>query len=139
MRNNSTSESGLFNPRFLVALALCSCGVFLGMFSFAATPPVATSNALPLAAGASLSFEERVAGQRAIEEVYWRHRTSADNTPAKAPLAQVLPEAALREKVTDALRMSNALSTIWKQPITGEQLQAEIDRMATASKQPGML
>jgi hypothetical protein len=51
----------------------------------------------------------------------------------------MLPEAALREKVTDALRMSDALSTIWNQPITGEQLQAEIDRMAAASKQPGML
>ena len=98
--------------------ALC----LLSVFSFAATPPVPTSNALPLAAGASLSFEERVAGQRAIEEVYSRHRTSADNTSAKPPLSQVLPEAALREKVTDALRMSDALSTIWKQPITGGQL-----------------
>ena len=132
---NLSAQSDIFNPRAVFAFALYSCGVLLGTFSFAATPPVA----LPLAARASLSFEERVAGQRAIEEVYRRHRTPADNTSSKPPLSQVLPEAALRDKVTDALRMSDALSTIWKQPITGEQLQAEIDRMAAASKQPEML
>jgi hypothetical protein len=39
MQKNSASQSGLFTPRFLVALALCSCGVLLGMLSLAATPP----------------------------------------------------------------------------------------------------
>jgi hypothetical protein len=38
MRRNCTSESGLFNPRVLVAFVLCSLGVVLGMFSVAATP-----------------------------------------------------------------------------------------------------
>src|SRR5437868_7743612 len=33
------SQSALFNPRVIVALARCSCGVLLGMFSLAATPP----------------------------------------------------------------------------------------------------
>src|SRR5438094_4681555 len=127
--NTSASQSGIFTPRLLAVFALCLCEVLLGMFSFAAAAPVATPNALPLAAGASLSFEERVAGQRVIEEVYWRHRTGADNTSAKPPLSQVLPEATLREKVTDALRMSNALDLLWHEKITGEQLQAEIDRM----------
>src|SRR5438128_6965496 len=139
MRKSPISQSALFNPCVLRAFALRCVGVLLGMFSLAATPPVATSNALSLAAGAALSFEERVAGQRVIEEVYWRHRTSANSTSAKPPLSQVLPEAALREKVTDALRMSNALDLLWHEKITGEQLEAEIDRMAAASKQPGML
>jgi len=39
MRKYPASQSGLFNPRVLVALALCSLGVFLAMFGFAATPP----------------------------------------------------------------------------------------------------
>src|SRR5436190_291823 len=32
--------SAFVNPRILCAFALCSCGVLLGMFSLAATPPV---------------------------------------------------------------------------------------------------
>jgi hypothetical protein len=39
MQRKSRSQSGLFNPRALFALALCSVGVFLAMLSFAATPP----------------------------------------------------------------------------------------------------
>jgi PKD repeat protein len=35
----STSESGLINSRVLSAFLLCSAGVLLAMFSFAATPP----------------------------------------------------------------------------------------------------
>src|SRR5438093_8486042 len=37
MKTNSTSKSGLFNPRVLLAFALCSVGAFLTMFSFAGT------------------------------------------------------------------------------------------------------
>src|SRR5947209_8402265 len=33
------SQSGFFNPRVLLALALCSVGALLAMLSFAATPP----------------------------------------------------------------------------------------------------
>src|SRR5438876_11908209 len=39
MNKNSQSQSGIFNPRALVAFVLCSVGVLLGMFSLAATPP----------------------------------------------------------------------------------------------------
>jgi hypothetical protein len=38
----STSESGLINPRVLSAFLLCSAGVLLALFSFAATPPSGT-------------------------------------------------------------------------------------------------
>ena len=38
MKKNHVSQSDIFNPRVLVAFALCSFGVFLGMFSLAATP-----------------------------------------------------------------------------------------------------
>jgi serine protease AprX len=39
MRKNPVSQSGIFTPRVLLALALCSLGASLAMFSFAATPP----------------------------------------------------------------------------------------------------
>src|SRR5437867_7465833 len=42
MRKNPSSESGLFNPRVLIALSFCSLGVLLAMFSFAATPSSGT-------------------------------------------------------------------------------------------------
>jgi hypothetical protein len=38
MHKNPNSQSGIFTPRVLVAFALCSFGVLLGMFSLAATP-----------------------------------------------------------------------------------------------------
>src|SRR6266478_1376900 len=42
MRKNPASESGLFNPRVLIAFSLCSVGALLAMFSFAATPSSGT-------------------------------------------------------------------------------------------------
>jgi len=42
MKKNSTSESGLFNPRVLIAFSLCSIGALLAVFSFASTPSSGT-------------------------------------------------------------------------------------------------
>src|SRR5437764_7723036 len=42
MRKNPASQSGLFNPRVLIALSLCSVGALLAMLSFAATPSSGT-------------------------------------------------------------------------------------------------
>ncbi|MEY2565372.1 MAG: hypothetical protein QOH88_3565 [Verrucomicrobiota bacterium] len=48
MRKNSSSESGAFNPRILFAFLLCSTGVLLAIYSWAATPPSGTiSTATP--------------------------------------------------------------------------------------------
>src|SRR5262245_37579208 len=53
----------------------------------------------------ALSFEERVAAQKAIEEVLWRHRIWPKENPGpKPPLEKVLPDAAIREKVADYLK-----------------------------------
>ncbi len=88
----------------------------------------------------SLTFEERVAAQRAIEEVYWRHRLWPKENPQPKPsLDQVLPEAAVRAKVEDYLRKSQALEVFWQRPITAEQLQAEMERQARQTKQPDAL
>ncbi len=88
----------------------------------------------------SFSFEERVVYQRAIEEVYWRHRNwPRENLKPKPALDQVMPSSVLQGKVEDYLRKSQALGVYWQRPITGEQLQAEMDRMGRQTKQPEML
>jgi hypothetical protein len=52
MKKKRASQSGLFNPRILVAFALCSVGGLLAMLSFAATPSTGTSSlATPTALG----------------------------------------------------------------------------------------
>jgi len=86
------------------------------------------------------NFAERVAFQRAIEDVYWRHRIWPKENPAHKPsLDAVMSQAQLENKVADYLRDSLALEDYWQRPITAEQLQAEMDRMARDTKQPGVL
>ena len=78
--------------------------------------------------------------QRAIEQVYWNHRIwPKENNSTKPPLDAVLPEASLRAKVEEYLQKSNALAEEWRRPITPEQLQAEMDRMARTSRKPEVL
>jgi hypothetical protein len=45
----------------------------------------------------------------------------------------------LKERVADYLRKSQALEDYWQRPITADQLQAEMDRMAKHTKQPEVL
>jgi len=81
-----------------------------------------------------------VAYQRAIEEVYWRHRLWPKERPdAKPSLDAVMSQAQLEGKVRDYLRNSQALEDYWQRPLTAEQLQAEMDRMAQHTKQPEIL
>src|ERR1700730_5247228 len=55
MRNKTSSRSGFLGPRILVAISLCSLGVMLAMFSFAA--PVPLSGMLSTSSG-TLTFTE---------------------------------------------------------------------------------
>jgi hypothetical protein len=57
----------------------------------------------------------------------------------KPSLGTVMSQAQLEKKVADYLRKSQALEDYWQRPITGEQLQAETDRMAKHTKQPDVL
>jgi hypothetical protein len=45
----------------------------------------------------------------------------------------------LEKKVADYLRKSQALEDYWQRPISADQLQAEIDRMAEHTKKPEVL
>jgi hypothetical protein len=87
-----------------------------------------------------LTLADRVAYQRAIEEVYWRHRIWPKERPDPKPsLDKVMSSAQLEKKVEDYLRNSQALEDYWQQPLSAEQLQAEMDRMAQHTKQPEVL
>jgi hypothetical protein len=91
-------------------------------------------------AAAGLTFAERVAYQRAIEDVYWRHRIWPKERPDSKPsLDVVMSQGQLENKVAGYLRDSRALEDYWQKPISGEQLQAEMDRMARHTKQPDVL
>src|ERR1700730_3507877 len=87
-----------------------------------------------------LTLADSVAYQRAIEEVYWRHRIWSKERPDPKPtLDEVMPSAQLEKKVEDYLRNSEALEDYWQKPISAEQLQAEMERMAQHTKQPEVL
>jgi N-acetylneuraminic acid mutarotase len=88
----------------------------------------------------TVTFTERVAYQRAIEEVYWRHRIWPKERPDPKPrLDAVMSQAQIEKKVENYLRSSQTLEDYWHRPITAEQLQAEMDRMAKHTKQPDVL
>src|SRR5438094_776990 len=143
MQKKSTSSSGFLNSRVLVGLLLCAataCFILIPIRSgLAFLHPQAPSN--PAAAG--LTFEERVSYQRAIEDVYWRHRIwprdRGERPDPKPSLDAVMSQAQLEKKVADYLHNSQALEDYWQRPITAEQLQAEMDRMAKHTKQPEVL
>ena len=50
-----------------------------------------------------------------------------------------MSQATIEQKVQDYLRNSELLEQEWQKPITPEQLQAEMERMAQHSKQPEVL
>ena len=116
----------------LLSLALASVAVI-------PASPVAAAPARQ-AATQPLSLETLVACQEAVEGVYWRHREWPDaNVLAKPGLAEVLPRTALQSQVLDTLRLSVALEDLWNRPVTADQLQAEMDRMAADSRDPARL
>src|SRR5206468_4627451 len=61
------------------------------------------------------------------------------NADPKPQLDAVTSRLLLEKKVTDYLLKSQALEEYWQRPITAEQLQAEMDRMAQHTKQPEIL
>ncbi len=129
------------SPVLLVWLALVC--VSLSPSVTGTRPALSRSEAVakvshPAAAG--LTFAERVVYQRIIEDVYWRHRIwPKENPDPKPSLEAVMTQAQLENKVVNYLRNSQALEDYWQQPITADELQAEMDRMAHHTRQPEVL
>lgn len=111
--------------------------LFVMVFGFTGKAETATavSQSLP-----PLTVADRVACQTSIEEVYWQYRLwPAQNPGPKPTLAEVMPNATIEAKVSDTLAKSQALTEFWEQPITGQMLQAELDRMAAKTQRPEIL
>jgi N-acetylneuraminic acid mutarotase len=137
MKEKSTSLPASFNVRIVIALVLCAAACFIVIGTL---PAFSRPDAPARTSRRTLSFEERVVYQRAVEEVYWRHRIWPKERPDPKPsLDAVMSQAQLEKKVADYLRNSQALEDHWQRPITAEQLQGEMDRMAKHTKQPEVL
>src|SRR5256886_5059524 len=121
----------------LLLIGICAIPFALAKRSFDGRTTSATSSTQT---PRTLSFADRVAYQRAIEEVYWQHRIwPKANAGPKPPLDKVMSQAQIEEKDEDYLRNSQALEDYWQRLITPDQLQAEMERMASHTKQPGVL
>jgi N-acetylneuraminic acid mutarotase len=119
--------------------SLLLCAAAAGMTS-SGTLLALSQHEAPAGAQRTLTLEERVSYQRAIEEVYWRHRIwPKENANPKPSLDAVMSQAQLEKKVENYLRNSQALEDYRHRPITAVQLQAEMDRMAQHTKQPEVL
>ena len=115
---------------------LAAVGFFLTVFARGQwTVPVVES-----AVSQQFTYDDRLACQTAIEQVYWQNREWPEaNADPKPALNEVLPPVAIAQKVDVALAQSNALDILWQSPITGEMLQAEINRQAAQTNNPEML
>src|SRR6478672_1310676 len=125
MKKKSISQSGLFSVRGLFAVFFCAaaaCSLLGGV-------PIAFFHSNARESQRTLTFAERVAYQRAIEDVYWRHRiwprNRGERPDPKPSLDAVMSQVQLENKVHDYLRKSQALRDYWQRPVTPEQLQAE--------------
>src|SRR6266550_3896268 len=138
-KSNPTIKAQILRSVFylLLLLGVCAIPFALAKRSFdgrttPATPSKQTQR--------TLSFADRVAYQRAIEDVYWRHRIwPKEQSGPKPPLEKIMSQAQIEKKVEDYLRNSELLEQYWQRPITPDQLQAEMERMASHTKQPGVL
>ena len=95
--------------------------------------PMQSSRAAP-----ALSLDSRMAYQRALDAVTWQH-TEFPSMASKPSLSEAIPAEISERKVEDSLRQSNALSALWSRPLTADQLQTEMERIAQRTKQPDLL
>jgi hypothetical protein len=136
-KDRTGREGGFFSWRVLIALLLRAgaCAITIGTLLAFLRPEVP-----PKLSHRILTFTERVAYQRAIEDVYSRHRIWPKERPDPKPsLDAVMSQAQFEKKVTNYLRNSQELENYWQQPLTAAQLQSEMERMAQHTKQPEML
>ena len=122
IKNRTEDECGFFRLRLLRTLLLCAgAGVITTRTLLAFLRPEVPAKL----SQRTLTFTERVTYQRAIEDVYWRHRIwPKENVKPKPLLGEVMSQAQLEKKVTHYLRNSQALKN-W-QSLTAARLQTEM-------------
>jgi N-acetylneuraminic acid mutarotase len=82
----------------------------------------------------TLSFDERVDAQAAIERVYYSHQIGATK-----PFEEAVPRSVIENKVRNYMEQTVALQTYWKTAVTDEALQRELERMAQGTRMPERL
>ncbi len=82
----------------------------------------------------TLTFEDRVAAQGAIDRVYYSHQIGATR-----PFEEAVPRTVLEEKVRRYLKQSVALEKFWHTPVTANMLERELERMARGTRLPERL
>jgi hypothetical protein len=120
-KSNPTVKAQILRSVFylLLLLGVCAIPFALARRSFGCPTTSATSSTQTQR---TLTFANRIAYQRAIEDVYWRHRVWPRERPdSKPPLDAVMTRAQIEKKVQDYLRDSQALEDYWQWPITSEQ------------------
>ncbi|MFL6499541.1 MAG: hypothetical protein ACJ8LL_02340, partial [Candidatus Udaeobacter sp.] len=97
-KSTSRSARALFALLFTSVACFAMTGTLLALFR---PQPVANVSQR------SLTFAERVAYQRAIEDVYWRHRIwPKERSDPKPSLDEVTSQEQLEKRVRDYLRNS---------------------------------
>ena len=100
---------------------------------------------LACSAGAStfnhnLSLADRIAYQKMMDEVFWKHTIWPVFNPQPKPTLRIMiSDSEIRSKVEQYLIKSEALASFWHRPITPEQMQAEMDRMARETQDARLL
>src|SRR5438067_10657001 len=108
MKTKHTARSAFFNLRILITLLLCA----VAACSLVSRPLLAffRPETSSTASQKTLTFAQRVVYQRAIEQVYWRHRIWPKERPDPKPsLDAVMSQAQLEKKVAEYLRTSQVL------------------------------
>jgi N-acetylneuraminic acid mutarotase len=90
--------------------------------------------AAPAAFSRELSFAERVTAEEAIQRVYYGHQLGATQAFERA-----VPRTFVEERVRTYLAQSVALEEIWRTPVTGAMLRAELERIAHSTRFPDRL
>jgi hypothetical protein len=98
MKKKSRCTLGLFNPPAIVGLLVC--GVAACSLIADTLLALLPSEKLTGVFQRTLTFEERVSYQRAIEQVYWRYRIwPKERTDPKPPLDAMMSQAQVEKKV----------------------------------------
>ncbi len=82
-------------------------------------------------------MEQRIEVQKNIERIrYSRMVWPKENKFPRPTFEEAVPDSLLEKKVEVYLLKSRALDYFWGRPLTGQQLQAEIERMVRDTKDP---
>ena len=82
----------------------------------------------------TLTFEDRIIAQEAIERVYYSHQLGATKS-----FEEAVPREVLEKKVRTYLKELVALEEFWRTPITAEALHSELTRLARNTRFPDRL